>query len=77
MRGHRALLLFTGRFYLVFAEQDAATVDLLKGDVGLRQVIVVDRVLVQSVHRRVRVRAALVDRGLRHYSLTVFLLAVQ
>ena len=69
-------LLVSARLNLVFAQQDAFPMDLLERDVRLRQVVVANGVLVQSVYRRVCRRASLVKRLLRHDALTDFLGAV-
>ena len=45
--------------------------DLLEGYVSRRHIVVIDGVLLESVHRRVGVWAALVQRLLGHYTLTI------
>ena len=75
MRGCRSLLVTT-RLDLVFAEKYALAVDLLKCYIRRRKIIIVNRVLIECVHRRVGARATLVESLLRHYALTSLLLAV-
>jgi hypothetical protein len=58
-------LLMAARFDLVFVKQNAFTMYLLKRNVSLREVIIINRILVQSVHRRVSVGASLVECLLR------------
>ena len=65
MRCSRSLLVDPLTGQLVLGKHQAPTVDLLKGNVGAREVVVVDGVLVQGVHRRVRVRGPLVEDLLR------------
>lgn len=42
------------RLDLVFAQEDALALDLLKSDVCRGQIVVVNRILIQRVHWRMR-----------------------
>ena len=70
-----ALLMASG-LDLVLVQQNSLPMYLLEGNVRRRQVVVVDGVLVEGVHWRVGVRAALVERPLRHHPMPILLLAV-
>jgi len=69
-------LLVTTRFDLFFAQENSFTMYLLKGNVCWWQVIVVDSVLIKSIHWRVSTWASLIKCLLGHHSLAHLILSV-
>lgn len=57
----RCPLLVPTRLYLILAQENSFAMDLLEGDVCRGKVVVIDGVLVESVHGRVSVGAALIQ----------------
>ena len=69
-------LLMTSWLYLIFAEKNTLTMDLLEGNVCRWKIIVINSVLIECIHGRVRAGTSLVEGLLRHYTLSCLLLAI-